>query len=1077
MEHCYTFHPSLVLRTPALPLAEAPTTAADWLADGAFREALYLASPPLLAEAERWQRGELRDAKKEARLLAALGRYQGRMRSRCTPFGLFAGCSVVGWGPESRLCLDPGATTRHTRLDMHYLCALAARLAAQEPLRSRLRYVPNSSLYDLGHELRYVEYSYGEGRPPEGEHQLSAVEATEPLRQVLAASAGGQSRRGLALALLGVGEAEPIRGGEQADTILSTEEAILANEKYPLDNEEEITEALAFIDALIEAQLLVSELEPTVTGSEFLPYLSQVLARLDDPAAPHAGLAAVRAVVAEVSARLRALDAQPAQPNPAAAYAAIEAALGPLAVPLEAGKLFQTDLLPGVRAGSTLAASQQAALLAALRVLGHLTPPTTQARLAEFKQQFAARYEERAVPLLEALDSESGISYSDYGRHAYAPLVEDLALPGPAGVAAAPVLTAAQQLLASRLRAAEQAGAYSIDLTLAEVQHLPSVADDLPPSFSVLFRALAGGQLLLESAGGASAANLLGRFAHAAPAIAEVVRSVAATEQAQNPGVVLAEICHLPASRLGNILLRPCFRAFELPYLAQAACPPAGRLALQDLTLRLHRGHLELRCSRTGHRVVPRLSSAHNYGQQALPVYQLLCDLQTQGRQASLGVSWEAVAPLARFRPRLMHQGVVLLAASWQLAAADLAPLLAPGPASAAEAWAAFRQHWQLPRYFTLAEADHELLVDADAPASVRDWLALVRSRPSVLLKEFLFDPATCLVRDPAGRPYTNQLVASLLRTAPCYPAPGAGAGAGTPAVAVTRAFAPGSEWLYYKLYCGPKVADRLLAEALAPLTEALLAQGWVDKWFFIRYQDPNPHLRLRLHLPTPAALGPVMQAVAAALAPYAASGGLWKTQTDTYQRELERYGSQTIELAESLFYYDSRRLLARLAWPHPDPAHASWLGAAQGIDELLAAFGCDLPRRLALLTRWRAAFAQEFAIDKPLRLQLDARYRQHRAALAAALAPAAGAEALPLAGLLAEVAGQVLARHAQHRLEVPLEVLLGSYAHMLVNRAVSARPRLHELLVYDFLARYYESAVSRAGASACRPLLSLPAL
>lgn len=1045
MEHHYTFHPALVLRTPALPLAEATTTAADWLADAAFREALYLASPPLLAEAERWQRGELRDAKKEARLLAALSRYQGRMRSRCTPFGLFAGCSVVGWGPESRLCLDPATTARHTRLDMHYLCALAARLAAQEPLRSRLRYVPNSSLYDLGHELRYVEYSYGEGRPPEGEHQLSAVEATDSLRQALAASAGGQSRRGLALALLGTEEAP---AGPAADAAL--------------------TAALEFVDALIEAQLLVSELEPTVTGPEFLAHLRQVLARLDDPAAPHAGLAAVRGVVADVSARLQALDANPACPNPAAAYAAIEAALEPLAVPLEAGKLFQTDLLPGVRADSTLATSQQAALLAALRVLGHLTPATTQARLAEFKQQFAARYEARAVPLLEALDSESGISYSDYGRHAYTPLVEDLVLPGPPSPAAAPSLTAAQQLLAGRLRAAEQAGDYAIDLTLAEVQHLPSVADALPPSFSVLFRALAEGQLLLESAGGASAANLLGRFAHADPAIAGVVRSLTAAEQTHNPGVVLAEICHLPASRLGNILMRPCFRDFELPYLAQAACPPAGRLALQDLTLRLHRGQLELWCSRTGHQVVPRLSSAHNYTQQSLPVYQLLCDLQTQGLQASLGVSWEAVSPEACFRPRLTHQGVVLLAASWQLAAADLAPLLAAGPGEGAEAWAAFRRRWQLPRYFTLAEADHELLVDAEDPARVRDWLALVRARPSVLLKEFLFDPATCLVRDLAGRPYANQFVASLLRTTPCYPAAGgAGPHPGAPPAAVARSFALGSEWLYYKLYCGPKVADRLLAETLAPLTEALLAQGWVDKWFFIRYTDPDPHLRLRLHLPTPAALGPVVQAVAAALAPYTACGGVWKTQADTYQRELERYGSHTIELAESLFYYDSRRLLARLAAPPAGPhapAPTGWLGAARGIDELLAAFGYDLPRRLALLTQWRAAFAQEFAADKSLRLQLGARYRQHQAALHAALAPLSAAEpdTLPLAGLLAEVAGQVLARHAQGQLEVALDALVGSYAHMCVNRAVSARPRLHELLVYDFLVRYYQSATRR---------------
>lgn len=1054
MEHCYTFHPALVLRTPALPLAAAPTQAAEWLADPAFREALYLASPSLLTEAERWQRGEMQDSKKEARLLAALGRYHSRMRSRCTPFGLFAGCSVVGWGPESRLRLNPAATTRHTRLDMHYLCALAAHLAAQEPLRSRLHYAPNSSLYDLGHELRYVEYSVGEG-----EYQLSGLEATEALRQVVAASAAGQTRRGLALALLGAPAAP------NADQC-----AVVASTWLASTDDADLPEALDFIDALIEAQLLVSELEPTVTGPEFMAHLGQVLARLDDPAAPDDRLAALRTVLDEVGARLHSLDAHPDCPNSATAYAALETVLAPLGVPLESGRLFQVEMMPGVQAGSALATSHQTALLAGLQVLGHLTPPTAQARLIEFTQQFAARYEERAVPLLEALDSESGISYSDYGRDAYAPLVEGLTLPDSLAPVNAPALTAAQHLLASRLRAAEHTGAYTIDLTLAEVAHLPSVADAMPPSFSVLFRVLAGGQLLVESAGGSSAANLLGRFAHASPAIAAVVRNVAAAEQDHNPAVVLAEICHLPTNRLGNILQRPCFRAFELPYLAQAACPPEGRLALQDLTLRLRRGQLELHCRRTGYQVIPRLGSAHNYTHQALPVYQLLCDLQTQGLQASLGVSWETIAPDARFRPRLTHQGVILLPASWKLLATDLAPLLAPLLAPNAGGWAAFRQRWQLPRFFTLAEADNELLIDSDDLRSVQEWLALVRPLPSVLLKEFLFDPATCLVRDAADRPYANQFIASLVRTTPCYSSQaGHATHSNLPPQTVARSFALGSEWLYYKLYCGLKVADRLLTEALAPLTEELLADGLIDKWFFIRYADPEPHLRLRLHLTQPAALGPVVQAVAGRLAPYRASGGLWKTQTDTYQRELERYGPSTIELAESLFYYDSRRLLARLAWPEHTPhlgsdlAHAGWLGAARSIDELLVAFGCNLARRLALLTQWRAAFAHEFAVDKPMRLQLDARYRQHRAALRTALAPAhsAGPDALPLAGLLPEVANQLLARHAKGRLEVGLDALLGSYVHMLVNRAVSTRPRLHELLVYDFLTRYYQSEVA----------------
>lgn len=1038
MPHAYSFHPALLLRTPALPLAGPlnPDQVGEWLANPQFMEALYLASPALHDECRKWQQGEVPEAKKADKLLATLARYHGRMSSRCTPFGLFAGCSVVAWGAENRVCLAPDATTRHTRLDMHYVCALAHYLAAQAFVQPRLRYFPNSSLYAIGDELRYVEYHYPTAGA-ERAHQISSVQASDALRQVLAASAGGQRRETLARVLLDD----------------STEPA-------------EAAEALAFIDELVAAQVLVSELEPTVTGAEFLQHVGQVLARLDAEA-PDPALGAVRAVLDAVGTQVRALDARQQAPGAhsarPAAYEQIIAALHALPVPIERGKLFQVDLLPGTAAG-TLDRAVQAPLLAALHVLRYLAPPAHNERLAQFKQQFQARYEAEEVPLLEVLDTESGIPYSAYGQQGYAPLIDGLVLPAGGPPESARPLSAAQHFMHRKLREAAEHRQYAVALTLAELAAFAPAPEPLPPSFSVMFRVLGGGQVLLEHAGGSSAANLLSRFAHAEPDVAALVGSITATEQAHNPDVVFAEICHLPASRAGNILLRPSFRALELPYLAQSALPPAAQLPLQELGLSLRQGQLHLRCRRTNREVVPRLGSAHNYGQQALPVYQFLCDLQTQGLQPRLGFEWRSVAPYAKFTPRLTHEQVVLQPAGWHLEASDLRPLFAPNQCPTA-AFAAFRRQWQLPRWFVLAEGDHELLVDADHGPSVAGWLAAVRPRATLTLKEFLFDPATSVVRDAAGRPYVGQFVASLLRPTPCYPNRALPA---PPAPAVPRTFALGSEWLYYKLYCGLKVADRVLVEAVRPLTETLLAEELIDQWFFVRYADPDPHLRLRLHLPAVAALGTVVQRLHAVLAPFVANGYVWKHQTDTYRRELERYGAGTMALSETLFYHNSRQLLAFLAQSppqatgsgtgtatDPDTDGAAWLWGARAIDELLTAFAYARPQKLALLRGLQTAFAQEFALDKTLKRQLDARYRQHRAALQAALAPA---PANPEPNPVQHVADALLALHRAGQLEVGLDRLLPSYLHMLLNRAVAVQPRLHELLIYDFLCRHYQS-------------------
>ena len=202
------------------------------------------------------------------------------------------------------------------------------------------------------------------------------------------------------------------------------------------------------------------------------------------------------------------------------------------------------------------------------------------------------------------------------------------------------------------------------------------------------------------------------------------------------------------------------------------------------------------------------------------------------------------------------------------------------------------------------------------------------------------------------------------------------------------------------------------------------------------------------------------MQLVNDYLAPCLDKGYLWKSQTDTYQRELERYGPHTMALAERLFCYQSTALLTYLgeaAATAESSEETYWLWGLQAIDELLRAFGCPPAQQLALLRGLQESFAQEFAVDKGLKLQLDGKYRQFRPAIEAALAcppePPAALQAL---------AASIRAGVAAHPAHVALEPLLGSYLHMLLNRLLPAEARLHELVLYGFLARHYQSQAAQ---------------
>jgi thiopeptide-type bacteriocin biosynthesis protein len=275
------------------------------------------------------------------------------------------------------------------------------------------------------------------------------------------------------------------------------------------------------------------------------------------------------------------------------------------------------------------------------------------------------------------------------------------------------------------------------------------------------------------------------------------------------------------------------------------------------------------------------------------------------------------------------------------------------------------------------------------------------------------------------------------------------------------------------------------------------LPAGAADGWFFVRYGDPDWHLRLRFHGHPDRLGGEVLPALQAAAAPLLRDGRLWRIQLDTYEREVERYGGAAgLGLAERLFQADSEAVLA-LAELLPEDARGDvrWRLALVGMDLLLGDLGFDLEARHAIVHEARETFAAEFHADAEFGHQLAARFRPERKGLEALLDPAAVLDA-PFAA-----AREVLRRRSQSlapvmaelrvcaqagRLSMPLIELAPSYLHMHANRMLRSAQRAQELVMYDFLARLYRSQAARrpcAGASSrerlknpCSPRRSAPA-
>ncbi len=128
--------------------------------------------------------------------------------------------------------------------------------------------------------------------------------------------------------------------------------------------------------------------------------------------------------------------------------------------------------------------------------------------------------------------------------------------------------------------------------------------------------------------------------------------------------------------------------------------------------------------------------------------------------------------------------------------------------------------------------------------------------------------------------------------------------------------------WMSFHVYFGDHLygrdVDRLLVSAIAPLVEELSAQRSLERWFFVRYGDPQSHVRLRLEVRAPGSAG-LEERVGAAVEAFfrreASVGGPARLEPVSYVPEVERYGGRRgLRLAESHFLLSSRIALGVLS-------------------------------------------------------------------------------------------------------------------------------------------------------------------
>jgi thiopeptide-type bacteriocin biosynthesis protein len=799
-----------------------------------------------------WLAGRpLKNAKAPLKLLS----YVMRMSMRSTPFGLFAAIGALDAGPRQTLRLrEAPARTCRFRPDAGWLSTCTVAIESDPQRRARLRMTATDAFREHGDRIYVTNYAV----------RQSTADSKIALRSPTSIRKTAAVERALRV------DGESTR---YADVVTR----VAAEFAVPQATSRRL------VDDLWDAGAFVPDLRPPPVSSA----LDHVLEHL--PTEEHA----LRMRLLDHRARLDRLNAADGIPAEAEAKAAIAALRAETPELHDVVHVDTSVAFDGTLARRVL---EDAAVLGALllrngRVL----------QLRKLQDAWHRRFEGPGVlvPLLDVVDPDVGLG--DPGS-------------------LEPATTDAPERDAIRIAAAAEALAMKreeIELTGDDVDRwfpTPAIAIEDPAAIELAFTLIASSAAAVDTGSYlicpaplsvAGVGRSLGRFADLLPrSTMDGVR--AAIAPAANDAIHAELIYAPPWARAGNVLARSRLYTHHIDLGVHA--PGGERLSTRDLFIGLDERGFYLFSQRYQKRVVLHETHLMVTSGAAPALCRLLASIANQ-HGVPRPFAWGAAEHFPVL-PRVRFGRVILSERRWRLPG----HLFAGTAHEAVAALGAWRSRWNCPARVRFGAGDNVLAVNLDVPefvALIQDQQRAAPTAP-VEVREMLETSQSSVVYG-GGDAYAAEFLVSLRtrstdRLSPQRSIPKPKVLGGPPLHGLASAYA------YVKLYCAPHQMDRMLITKIAPAAQALLQREVADRWFFIRYADPEPHIRFRLHAVSGAASA-LRDELFTRTEAWLRDELCSRVTADTYVPETARYGGDgALPFVEHSFMESSRACALALA-------------------------------------------------------------------------------------------------------------------------------------------------------------------
>lgn len=980
-----------------------------------FIEAIYTNSPSLYDRICELKDPEVETSVNEIKEIhQSIRTYAKRMSFRSTPFGLMSGIGTASFETESTFILgDNHSFKRKTVLDHSLEIAIASKLLIKYPLlKKELRWQLNDTVYATTNGYNYIK---AEEKQTVRNYSSFHVATNEYLDFVINCCKG------------------KLISFREIQTAFLTE--------YNDFDENDFDE---YFEQLIAENLLVSELSSSVTGPETLDLLISILEGKDNYRSAYDVLVGVRN-------KLHKLDESiPAEIEDYKSV--IEQINETFELEAREDKSFNI-VLSKYGEETVLSNAIRKDVRKVAEVLSKISDyKSGSPRIAQFSKDFVKRYGDASVPLLQALDSNIGIHYGTSGKSH--PMLRGIY---KSNSEESKIIVGRKENYYYNLTIkALMNGQQEVELTEEDIHYLSDETDHhLPPSFSLMIQDIGNfenRQFQVKMMGSGSAINFQGRFADFNAEIRSLCQEIHEREEAVcDKNTVMAEIVHVARDRVANVIKHPAFRKYEIPCMTLAS-ENVETIQLEDLYLKSTDGRsIQLYSKKLGKIIRPVKSNMHNAETFGLPVFQFLCDFQNEGYISNSSFYMGNLWLKTNYTPRITYKNFILKPQTWHIQAPDIEKLLKNGGMTFFDS---LRQELRIPERAVLVEGDNILPIDFANESDRNLFLKSARNKTVVRLQEFCYGN-DFISGSTSGERFANEFIFSFAQK-------GVVDKIKPPLPVMTdqqvteniREFLPMEEWCYFKIYCGRPMMNKLLSGLIQKfVTEN---ETDIEQWFFIRYFDTDHHIRFRFKSGSDK-IQQLMKAFNDGLKPYTDSKEIWWVTIDSYQREWDRYGKELMDVSESLFTLDSKKIVSFLGkseeWMKSEGPDAL-LFAANFIDTSLTVFEFDLERKEQFLNKLKSKFLKEVKI-----VSVD-RQKYYRKGESKRIIEFLSNDH-PLKSYYKNELERIyleLKSKLSNNVNFEPENYLSSIFHMHVNRLYEQDQRLCEAIIFDYMQTAYLS-------------------